>query len=411
LLLGIVLLMMGNGIQSSLLGVRGAIEGFSTSTMSIVMAGYFAGFLLGSQFVPPLIRRVGHVRVFAALGSLASASLILYPALTQWWSWTALRLLLGFCFCGVYIVAESWLNNSTTNETRGRALSLYVIAQMVGIVAAQILFAAGDPGDYTLFIVVSVLVSLSFAPILLSATPTPPFESAKPLSFRQIYAASPLGCIGVLLMGGVFAGLYGMTGVYGALAGMTSGQIAIFASAISAGGLILQYPLGWLSDRIDRRRLIFVAAIVSVAACIAGMLGIGGFWGLVAVAFIYGGMANPVYAMLLAYTNDYLEYDDMAAASARLLFINGAAATAGPIFAGWLIETTGPAGFFAYLGGLMLVLAAYAAWRMTQRPMQDVDETPQFVAVAPMATTPVTIGTVVEEWEEQMAAEEDGDLL
>ncbi|MEM8824556.1 MAG: MFS transporter [Pseudomonadota bacterium] len=410
LLLGITLLMMGNGIQSTLLGVRGELEGFSTQAMSIVMAGYFAGFLLGSQLVPPLIRKVGHVRVFAALGSLASAGLILYPVLTQWVSWTALRLLLGFCFCGVYIVAESWLNNTTTNDTRARALSLYIIAQMVGIVAAQGILAAGDPSGFVLFIVVSVLVSLSFAPILLSATPMPPFESAKPLSLADIYRASPLGCVGVLLLGGVFAGLYGMSGVYGAQAGLGLTQIAIFASAISAGGLILQYPLGWLADRVDRRRLILIAASASALISLVGWLGIGGFWGLVVVIFIYGGLANPIYAMLLAYTNDYLEPDDMAAASARLLFLNGSAATLGPLVAGWLMQTIGPGGFFAYLATLMAALAGYAAWRMTRRPTSAVaegEDAAQFVAVAPIAITPVTIGSMVEEWEEQIATEEE----
>jgi MFS family permease len=407
LLLGITLLMMGNGIQGTLLGVRGDIEGFSTEAMSVVMAAYFAGFMLGSQFVPPMIRRVGHVRVFAALGSLASAGLILYPALTQWPSWTALRLLLGFCFCGVYIVAESWLNNATSNETRGRALSLYIIAQMVGIVAAQALFAAGNPNDYTLFVAVAVLVSISFTPILLSATPTPPFETAKPLSFREIYRASPLGCIGVAILGGVFAGLYGMAGVYGAAAGLTGTQIAIFASAISAGGLILQYPLGWLSDRLDRRRMILVAALAAAVACGAGWAELGGFSGLVAIAFLVGGMANPVYAILLAYTNDYLAPEDMAAASARLLFINGAGATVGPIMTGWLIGAVGPGGFFAYLGALLAGLAGYAAWRMTRRETGAVEDQVAYVPVAATGTTPVTVATVVEEWEEQIAAEGD----
>ncbi|MEM7711166.1 MAG: MFS transporter, partial [Pseudomonadota bacterium] len=298
-------------------------------------------------------------------------------------------------------------NNTTTNETRGRALSLYVIAQMVGIVAAQILFAAGDPSGFVLFIVVSVLVSLSFAPILLAATPVPPFETAKPLSLGDIYRASPLGCIGVFLMGAVFAGLYGMSGVYGAQSGLTGTQIAIFASAISAGGLILQYPLGWMSDRLDRRRMILVAALIALAAALVGWSGFGGFWGLVAVVFIYGGMANPIYAMLLAYTNDYLEPEDMAAASARLLFINGTAATAGPLLAGWLMEAVGPEGFFAYLAGLVAILAAYAAWRMTRRAPDSVGMPFEPYAVAPMATTAVTMGTVLEEWEEQIASEDD----
>ncbi|MEM9798598.1 MAG: MFS transporter [Pseudomonadota bacterium] len=406
LLLGIMLLMIGNGIQGTLLGVRGQIEGFSTQSMSIVMAAYFAGFLIGSQTVPELIRRVGHVRVFAALGSMASAGLILYPALTQWVSWTALRLLLGFCFCGVYIVAESWLNNTTTNELRGRALSLYLLAQMVGMVAAQAVFALGDAGGYELFIAVSVLVSLSFAPILLSAQPVPPFETTHPMSFREIFQASPLGCVGVFLLGGVFSGLYGMAGVYGAQAEFTTAGIAAFVSAISLGGLVLQYPLGWLSDRVDRRRLIFAGAVIGAVACLVAMVGLGGFPGAVTWIFVIGGMATPVYGMLLAYTNDYLDPDDMASASARLLFINGAGATVGPIITGWLMEWIGPAGFYVYLLVLFGGLAGYALWRMVRRPAQIGEDTAQYVAVPSTAITPVTMGAVVEEWEEQIAAEE-----
>lgn len=261
LLLGMVLLMIGNGIQGTLLGVRGEIEGFSTGAMSIVMSSYFAGFLLGSQLVPGLIQKVGHVRVFAALGSLASAGLILFPALTDPISWTGLRLLVGFCFCGVYIVAESWLNNTTTNETRGRALSLYLIAQMGGIVLAQALFAFGDAQEYELFIAVSVLVSLAFAPILLAATPVPPFETAEAMSFRELYQTSPLGFVGVFLLGAVFSGMFGMVGVYGALAEFSTNEIAIFVSAMYTGGLLLQYPIGWMSDRVDRRKLVIAAAL------------------------------------------------------------------------------------------------------------------------------------------------------
>ena len=170
LLLGMMLLMVGNGVQGTLLGIRGAIEGFSTGQMSIVMSGYFAGFLLGSRIAPALIRRVGHVRVFAALGSLISAVLVLYAAIPEWVVWTVLRVLIGFCFCGVYVTAESWLNNASGNETRGQAISLYMIVQMAGIIAAQALVNAADPAGFLLFIIPSVLVSLAFAPILLSAT-------------------------------------------------------------------------------------------------------------------------------------------------------------------------------------------------------------------------------------------------
>ncbi|CUH40037.1 putative MFS-type transporter YcaD [Jannaschia seosinensis] len=408
LLIGITLLMIGNGIQGTLLGVRGALEGFSTGAMSIVMSAYFAGFLLGSQFVPDLIRKVGHVRVFAALGSLASAGLILYPALTHPVAWVGLRLLLGFCFCGVYIVSESWLNNTTTNETRGRALSLYLIAQMVGIVVAQAIFAWGDADDYLLFVIVSVLVSLAFAPILLSATPVPPFATSKPMSFRKLYNTSPLGFVGVFLLGAVFSAIFGMAGVFGAAAQLTPAQIALFVSAVYFGGLVLQYPIGWASDRLDRRKMVIVGSVLGAAGCGLGLTGIGGTTGLMVAAFVIGGMANPLYALLLAYTNDYLEADDMASASARLLFVNGLGAIGGPLLTGWLMGVMGAGGFFVFIGVLMIALALYAFWRTFQRAAQSTDETGAYIAVSPLTITPVTMETYAEEYEhssEEAAAE------
>jgi MFS family permease len=405
LLLGITLLMLGNGIQGTLLGVRGDIEGFSTGEMSIVIGAYFAGFLLGSQAVPGMIRRVGHVRVFAALGSLASAGLILYPVLLDPWAWVALRLLLGFCFCGVYIVAESWLNNTTSNDMRGRALSLYLIAQMVGIVAAQALFTQFDPSSYTLFVIVSVAVSLAFTPILLSATPVPAFEKTQPMGFLQLYRTSPLGFVGIFLLGAIFSALFGMAGVFGAEAGLTSTQIATFVSAIYLGGMVLQYPIGWLSDRVDRRRLVVAGALIGCGACVLGFLDFGGVPSLYAAAFLIGGMANPLYGILLAYTNDYLSKDDMAGASAQLLFVNGLGAIGGPLVTGWLIGRIGPQGFWVFSGAIMGGLALYALWRMTRRPAVDPGEQAGYVAVAPAAVTPVTISTVVDEWEEQLATD------
>lgn len=409
LLFGIMLLMLGNGMQGTLLGVRGEIEGFSTGAMSIIMSSYFAGFLLGSQLVPGLIRRVGHVRIFAFLGSLASAGLILYPLLTNEIAWTALRLGIGFCFCGIYIVSESWLNNTTTNATRGRALSLYIIAQMIGIVAAQALFAIGDAENFTLFIIVSVLVSIAISPMLLSATPVPPFETAKPMSFKELYTTSPLGFVGVFLMGAVFSALFGMAGVFGAAAKLTTGQIALFVSAIYLGGLLLQYPIGWASDRFDRRLMVVIGAAIGAAACALGAAGLGGTNGLLFAAFLIGGMANPLYAILLAYTNDYLEPDDMASASAQLLFVNGVGAVGGPLLTGWLMGVIGPAGFFVFVGVLMVALALYALWRMTRRAAQTGEDDSQgnYVVMSPMATTAVTMDTVIEGWEEQASESED----
>lgn len=409
LLLGMLLLMVGNGLQSSLIGIRGAIEDFSTGSLAIITSAYFAGFLFGSRLTPEMIRRVGHVRVFAALGSFISAIIILYPTLTEEWAWILLRVAFGFCFSGVYVTAESWLNNSATNETRGKALSLYMIVQMVGIVSSQALLNVGDPGGFVLFVIPSVLVSLAFAPILLSVTPTPAFETTKGMSLKELYTVSPTGIVGIFLVGMVFGALFGMASVYGTAAGMTVAEISAFVAAIFMGGMVFQYPIGWMSDRVDRRMLIFAAAVGGVlAGGLAWAFGTS-FEVLLVSAFIMGGMSNPLYALLIAYTNDYLDVDDMAAASGGLLFVNGTGAISGPILVGWFMSTLGPGGFWAYLVLVMLAMACYVAYRMTQRASLYADEE-DYDAVAYAPVLPTGTGVAVEAAAEYYADNTDTDV-
>ncbi len=390
LLLGILLLMIGNGLQGTLLGVRGNLEGFSTVTMSIVMSAYFLGFLGGSRMAPLMIRRVGHVRVFAALASLISAVLILYPAIAHPAAWALGRVVIGFCFSGVYVTAESWLNHSASNETRGQALSLYMIVQMAGVVTAQGLFVLGDPSGYILFIISSVLVSVSFAPILLSISPTPAFDTTKPMSLRELYHLSPLSCVGMFMLGGVFSAQFGMASVYGSLAGFTLGQISMFVSAMTIGALLWQFPIGWFSDRMDRRVLIIVISAIGGVAAVLGFLFQNQFTLLLSASFIVGGMANPLYALLIAYTNDFLEHDDMAAAAGGLVFINGLGAITGPLITGWLMGLVGPGGFFLFLAGLLVSLALYGAYRTTQRAAPAIEDTGSYSPVLPTAS-PVAV--------------------
>ena len=410
LLLGVLLLMVGNGLQGSLIGIRGAIENFSTSELSIITSAYFVGFLFGSRFAPEMIRRVGHVRVFAALGSLVSAVLILYPAITEPWAWILLRVIFGFSFSGVYVTAESWLNNSATNETRGKALSLYMIVQMSGIVASQALLNVGDPADYLLFIIPSVLVSLSFAPILLSVSPTPAFETSKAMNLVELYRISPTSVVGMFLMGAVFSAQFGMASIFGTQAGLSVSEIGVFVSAIFLGGMVLQYPIGWMSDRMDRRVLIFALAIGGIGAAAVGLLFGGVFELLIVAAFLMGGVSNPLYALIIAYTNDYLETDDMAAASGGLIFINGTGAIVGPIVTGWAMDILGPRGFWAYLLIVMALLAAYVAYRMTQRATLYAEEDDyDAVAYAPIfaSATPVVGEFAQEVYAENAESEEN----
>lgn len=407
LLLGMLLLMLGNGMHGTLLGVRGQIEGFSTFELSLVMSAYFVGFLGGSRMAPDMIRRVGHVRVFAALASFISAVLILYPVFPNPWVWMLGRVAIGFCFSGVYVTAESWLNNAATNDSRGKALSLYMMVQMIGIVSAQGLLLLADPSGYVLFVIPSVLVSISFAPILLSISPTPAFEMTQPMSLRALAGNSPLGVVGMLLLGGLFSAQFGMSAVYGAQIGLSLKEISVFVASFYVGATVAQYPLGWLSDRMDRRALIMFVGFAGFLGALIGVFLAEGFTLLLLSAAIVGATSNPLYSLLIAHTNDFLEYEDMAAASGGLVFVNGLGAISGPILTGWIMQSFGPSGFFMYLAVLLAAIAAYAGYRMTRRSAPLVDGTNVYTPLYPSAS-PIAV-EVAQEYAIDTAMEEDAE--
>jgi len=390
LLIGIVLIMLGNGMHFTLIGLRGEIEGFSSPELAIVTSGYFIGFLSGARLTPGMIRRVGHVRVFAALGSFMSAALIAFQLLSEPWAWTVLRILVGFCMSGIYITAESWLNDAATNETRGKVLSAYMLAQTLGIIGAQGLLTLGDAGTAVLFIGASILVSISFAPILLSATPVPATEVARPMSLRNLFSGSPLGTVGIFLLGTVYATQSGMGAVFGTKIGMTANEIALFVAMLFAGALVLQYPIGWLSDRVDRRKLIFAAALLGAGSCALGWFTGGSLWTLMASAFLAGGVTTPLYALFLAYTNDFLSQEDMPAASGGLVLTFGVGAILGPLMTGWAMQQLGPSAFWLVLGLTFGTIALYALYRMTQRSTVPVEQTDSYLGVLPTAS-PVAV--------------------
>ena len=261
-----------------------------------------------------------------------------------------------------------------------------MIVQMVGIIAAQGILNLADPSGYTLFVVMSVLVSISFAPILLVRSEAPAFQATKRMSLVQLFRISPLGCVGTFLLGGVLAVMFAMSAVFGIQKGLSVAQISAFVAAIYAGGLILQFPVGWLSDRVDRRTLILgLTAAGAVATVVGGLL--SGFFAVVlALGLVIGGVANPLYSLLIAYTNDFLDPSDMAAAAGGLLFINGLGAMTGPVVSGALMSWFGPDAFFAYIAGMFALMAGYAAYRMTRRPAPSVAETSRYAPVMPQAS-------------------------
>ncbi len=383
LFLGMLLLMLGNGMQGTIVGVRGAIVGFSPFAMSIILSGYFIGCLIGARITPTLIRRVGHVRVFAAYASLCSAAFLMFAIFPYQPLWFVLRMIIGMCIIGTFIVAEGWLNNAAPNETRGQTLSIYLVAQLLGYMISQGMLRFAVPDGYGLFILGATFMSLALVMLVLSPAPPPKFKETKPMKISRLWQVTPFAAGGVFLMGGMFAGVYGLPAVYGVEKGLSFDHIGIFIGALYAGGLIVQYPMGWLSDRMNRRLLIVITVFIGAIAC-----GFGAFIGndivlLSSVAFIFGAAVNPLYMLYNAYTNDFLENEEMAGACGALGFMNGCGAIAGSVILGWLITTFGADAYFMYMTLLLTASGLYGLYSMTQKSAVIITERPYYAVGMP----------------------------
>lgn len=356
LLFGFGILMIGDGLQGTLLAVRADLEGFSTMTTGIIMSSFYLGFLIGSILTPKIVVSVGHIRVFAALAALASAAILVHALYISTAIWIGLRLISGFCLAGLYVVAESWLNDKATNETRGQILSLYMIVTYLGVAIGQLLLNYADPSGFPLFILVSVLISVAVTPLLLSASATLDNEESSHLSLLELMKISPVGSSGMFVIGFVSAAFFSVAPVYAKRIGLDLEIVSYFMAVSVVGTIIMQWPIGYLSDRFDRRRVIvvitFLAAMSAMACALIPTTSVPLL--LVCVA-LFGGLTLPVYSLCVAYTNDLLDPSQMVAASGSLVLISGIGAVLGPITVSTLMAYLGTNYFFLSLG-LILVL-------------------------------------------------------
>lgn len=365
LFLGFAMLMVGNGLNLAVLGVRMVEEGFDVRTSGAVMACYFAGFLLSPVLVVKWLSGVGHVRVFASLASLASCVVLLHFVWVNQFSWGVLRFVFGFCMAGLYIVVESWLNDASTPRTRGRTLAVYMIVSMGGLGFGQLLIAAGDPSNATLFIVASILVSMSFVPIALAATTdAPPVRVSPTMRLREFYRTAPTGMIGTFFVGASHGILFGLSAVYATRAGYSPGATAAFLALPSLGALGFQWPIGWASDRLPRRGVIFVTAVA--AAAMAALLGVipEGSAAALPAMFVLGGLTFPLYSLLLSHTLDRSAPGTAMGASGTSLRVNGTGAVLGPVTTGVIMAAFGETSFFWCLVVTHGLVAAYVAYRL-----------------------------------------------
>lgn len=387
LFLGIGFLKLGVGLQGILLGVRAGIEGFPTTITGLVMSIYFVGFLAGSLATPKLVYRVGHVRVFAALASLASVAVLLHSVFVSPVAWSLFRLVTGFCFSGLYVTVESWLNNSATNDNRGQILSIYMVVQLAGMAGGQFLINLDGPEGFSLFILVSALVSLALIPILLSVVPAPSMTVTSPLGFRALLRASPLGWVGGLGSGAVNGALFGMGAVYAEKMGWPLHLVSLFMVVVILGGVLSQWPLGRLSDRMPRRVVITVVTTASALVAAIGALNQGmGSAGLLALAALFGALSLPLYSLAMAITNDHIKPEQMVAAGSSFVTVSGLGSIAGPVFSGAAMVFLGPGGFFWYLAAVNASIAAFSLYRAAVKPPLPVTEQSAYAPLPPRAS-------------------------
>ncbi|WP_324734079.1 MFS transporter [Pseudomonas paeninsulae] len=386
------------GAQGSLLGIRAELEGFDTLATGLLMSAYYLGFLLGSLRAPAIIQRVGHVRAFGALTALASMTILVHSVIVDPWTWGVMRLLTGFAVSAIYVVAESWLNQAADNRTRGQLLSLYMITMLAGLSGGQFLLNVSDPRSFELFTLISILISLAAIPILVTATPMPAFAAARPVGIVTLYRVAPTGLVGSFLINACYAMALGMGAVYASRMGMRVSEISLFIAVLLIGGMLMQWPLGKLSDRMDRRTVIAGAAFAALIFAVASALvGVSGGVGYLLLALLFGGSCFPLLALYLALTNDQLEADQAVGASSALLLVGGVGASIGPFMVSLAMDSWGPSSFFWSLAAMAGLMTAHAVYKRLTDPFTTSTEQSSFQMQAPFPVGSVLMDPLPED--------------
>lgn len=370
LLMSYGLLLLANGMFGTLLGLRSKLEGFSTDITGLIMAAYFLGMLFGALHAARVVARAGHIRSFAAFASIMSVAVLAHILIINPMVWVVLRTICGFCMAGMVMIVESWLNERSTNDNRGRVLSLYMMTSYLGGGMGQFLLPLADPASFELFSGASIIFSLALVPILLTRAAAPKPSTPERMSFRALYKISPVGVIGTFTAGLSNSSINSMAPVFGKSINMSIGDISLFMASILLGGMLLQFPVGRLSDYFDRRTILITVAILTTGAAISIV------WAsqqaninlLFLTALIYGGVAYTIYPMSSAQTNDLADKEKLVQVSGSLLFAYGLGATIGPVITSQFMERFKPEALFLCIAAGTAFLSLFVLIRIVQRP-------------------------------------------
>jgi len=375
LLTGCVLLYLGNGALGTLLGLRLAIDGYPTWIIGAVMSGYFIGIVAGGFFSHKLITGVGHIRAFSVLASVMSAATLAHPLLEDPIAWGTLRFVQGYCMAGLAMCTESWLNERSTNDTRGRILSLYQIAVYLSQGIGQLLLNLGDLSGFALFVMSSILLSLALVPVAASKVQAPTLPEPRRFGIRELYAVSPLGMFGSFASGLILGAFYSLAPLFAQMTGLSIADTTLFMGVVIIGGLLLQWPIGGLSDRLDRRTVLIGVSLATAVVCVGLILSSGGgLIPLLVLGTLFGGVTFTLYPLSVSHANDYIDPADLVPASGGLIIAYGIGATVGPLGAAAVIEVQGAIGLFIFIAAMSLGTVGFAIWRMTRREAVPVDD-------------------------------------
>lgn len=394
LLLGFGLMQMGNTLQGTLLSIRGGIESFSPAQIGAVGAGFWVGIVIGSFYCGKLIQSVGHIRAFLALGAIASTAPLLHLLVMDPIAWVVARTVTGFCFAGLFIVVESWLNSAATDETRGQILSIYAMTGLLAGIVGQLLLPATNPAGFRPFCIVAIIIAFALVPIALTRTVAPTHEGGGiRISLRRLYQQSPFGLVAASLCGVTTSAFFTLGPIFAQRGGLDNAGVAAFMAFGTLGGFLMAWPVGWLSDRFDRRFVIIGAAITAAAALLAMIKLLPeepSRWLVYLCVAIFGGTIVPTYSVVMAHVNDAVGEGEFVAASGGLLIMQGVGAAAGPLLAG-LAMSASEHGLSYTLIAAQALMAAFGVYRSTRRAAPSETHKGAFV-VEPL----IPVGTTLE---------------
>ncbi|MEM8838471.1 MAG: MFS transporter, partial [Pseudomonadota bacterium] len=369
------LMMLGHGMQTTLIPLRADVEQISDTAIGIISSMFYVGFLVGGVLGPQLIVRAGHIRAFAALVSLGSAAALLHPLVIDAWVWGFARFITGFCISAMYLIIESWLNDKADNKTRGLVMSTYTIVVFLAVMLGQVAMTWLDVVGFQAFVIASILLSIAAIPVALTKSAQPAPIAVVRLRPFVLYKRSPAAIVACTFAGMSIGALFSLIPLYSTRIGLDPNFIPLSAGALMFGGLLLQYPLGRLSDFIDRRYVLMLGCIAAIAVCIfASLFPTANPLTVIIIVTLLGGLTQPLYAIAAAHAFDYTEQPDMVETAAGVVLAYGLGSIFGPTLASLTMTSLGPQGLFVVVSASLALLTVFLVYRVVQRESMSIED-------------------------------------